>query len=88
MLIGLVGEGLSGTERTEAAWVEIVPKGLLVFPGLCGLVKEPVCSLGSGRGPGGTDRATDGGLLGGPRDGALSPTVVLDGVAGVDLSLR
>ena len=33
-LMGFVGDGLSGTERTDAAWYDSVPNGRLAFPGL------------------------------------------------------
>jgi len=69
--MGLEGDGLSGTERTEAAWDDIVPRGRLAFPGVWGLVKVlVVITLGSVRLAGGTERATEGGLLGGALEGA------------------
>jgi len=62
-----------------------VPKGRLTLVGLCGLVNVLVTTLGSLRVAGGTERATEGGLLG----GALEPARVdcaFEGDAGVDLS--
>jgi hypothetical protein len=70
-LIGFDGDGLSGTERTEAAWDDIVTRGRLSLPGVCGLVNVAVViTLGSLRFTGGTERATEGGLLGAALDGA------------------
>jgi hypothetical protein len=44
----------------------MVPNGRLDFPGLCGLVKLLLAiNLESGRLGGGTERATEGGRLGG-----------------------
>lgn len=49
----------------------MVPRGRLAFPGVCGLVKVlVVITLGSVRFAGGTERATEGGLLGGALEGA------------------
>jgi len=44
--------------------------------------------LDSARGAGGTERATEGGLLGGALEGALDPCAIFVGVAGVDRSIR
>ena len=49
----------------------MVPNGRRFFPGVCGLVKVlDVMTLGSGLLAGGTERATEGGLLGGALEGA------------------
>jgi len=62
-----------------------VPKGRRNFPGVWGFVKVLVFNLDSTRVAGGTERATDGGLLGGALEGARA-TGGFAGEAGVDLS--
>jgi hypothetical protein len=66
----------------------MVPKGRRVFPGLCGFVRVLVITRASLRLAGGTERATDTGLLGGALEPALETGGNLVGVAGVARSRR
>jgi len=85
-LIGFVGEGLSGTERTDAACEDMVTKGRLTLLGVCGFVNVLVIILDSILFAGGIVRATEGGLLGGAFDEARNGGGILPGEAGMGLS--
>jgi hypothetical protein len=88
--MGFVGDGLSGTERTEAAWTDKVPSGRRALLGDWGFVSGATgkIGLGSVRVMGGTERATEGGRLGGCLEPALETGGGLVGDKGVALSMR